>query len=1011
MADRYILPSDREPTPSQPVQNRQPSRPYRLPSEGPEQPSTFSDVAKAVPSALVKGTLGIAGLPGDIKSLWDKAFDYLGHKAGAATRYATGRASTWEQAQQQEAEGERRFKAAQQKYRAASPIGRALNVVEKVTNPPTSEDFISGYNKALGAVTKPLTGTAYTLYNPKTTAGRLTQDVVSMLPAAALGPEKLAVNLVKNLPGALGSSLAAGTTREMLGPENPISPYAEFVAGILGGAGGIGLQRAAQARSAEAALERGRRAASVVAKEAYVSPETVSKALGTEIEAKPTFAGKAPPTTAQTLSRTPGEAAPSTAALQRTLEKANLPSSEEGLAGAFPEQPDLAEAQSLKEGNLPASAQGVEFQQEYANKAGKALEDALESANQRQTDMQAATGVEQGVQGNASSRVKDMLTSIEQGHANTAENAWSQVERDAQLNGAPVLNDLKNHIGNLNEADKLSIPGTIKRVLRNLDEKFGTVETGPQTQVIGGVPYEFDRATGKWTNPVNGRTVSGIPAPEAPPAPEPLPLDQLQSFRSSVLGEARAASRAGQNNKARVLNGLASKIADNMGNPENYVSGGENATEAWDAAVAATRKLKENFGSGFAQKAVERDENGAHVISGEALVDKMLSGQNGIQNLRNVRDIEGVDKEALDSAVSDWMVGKLTKNGTNHNLTEKEVSKFVNDPRHAPVIEEVPQLKQRMENIAKSAVQNDRENELRSIAAKGNKAIMHPDKFIEFMDKHGEDLRDLMPPEQREALEHIYNSAKYLEKIPGGSINSGKALEYLRKGDILGLLYGRAADVVSDTATLTAFGKAFQGIAHVASLGHGIPLVGPAALVFRRALPSVQRYINNAIFGKTSEYAAGLLHAAVADPKVMKALLETPTPDNMNKLVNTLASSGKVIAKLSAYGEAKAKSTVPEPETGDAFTLGQDYAVPEGGQEEFFPDYGVPEEKPQRATGGRVAFATGGKIKKASHEELVQRLINKAKQAKKQTDSTTKPLLNVDDAAIVKALSVAQRGV
>jgi len=67
--------------------------------------------------------------------------------------------------------------------------------------------------------------------------------------------------------------------------------------------------------------------------------------------------------------------------------------------------------------------------------------------------------------------------------------------------------------------------------------------------------------------------------------------------------------------------------------------------------------------------------------------------------------------------------------------------------------------------------------------------------------------------------------------------------------------------------------------------------------------------------------------------------------------------------------------------------------------------------KPQRATGGRVAYATGGKIKKAGHDHLVQRLMNKAKHAKRQTDSTTKPLLNVDDAAIVRALSVAQRGV
>lgn len=67
--------------------------------------------------------------------------------------------------------------------------------------------------------------------------------------------------------------------------------------------------------------------------------------------------------------------------------------------------------------------------------------------------------------------------------------------------------------------------------------------------------------------------------------------------------------------------------------------------------------------------------------------------------------------------------------------------------------------------------------------------------------------------------------------------------------------------------------------------------------------------------------------------------------------------------------------------------------------------------KLQRATGGRVGYASGGTIKKTSHEELVQRLINKAKHVKRQTDNTTKPLLNVDDSAIVRALSVAQRGV
>lgn len=61
---------------------------------------------------------------------------------------------------------------------------------------------------------------------------------------------------------------------------------------------------------------------------------------------------------------------------------------------------------------------------------------------------------------------------------------------------------------------------------------------------------------------------------------------------------------------------------------------------------------------------------------------------------------------------------------------------------------------------------------------------------------------------------------------------------------------------------------------------------------------------------------------------------------------------------------------------------------------------------PARATGGRIPRATGGKV---DHEALVERLIQRWKAAKKATDATTKPLLNVPDAAIVKALDVAQQ--
>jgi uncharacterized protein YidB (DUF937 family) len=63
------------------------------------------------------------------------------------------------------------------------------------------------------------------------------------------------------------------------------------------------------------------------------------------------------------------------------------------------------------------------------------------------------------------------------------------------------------------------------------------------------------------------------------------------------------------------------------------------------------------------------------------------------------------------------------------------------------------------------------------------------------------------------------------------------------------------------------------------------------------------------------------------------------------------------------------------------------------------------------ASGGRIERASGGKVDSDLHEKLVNRLMNMAKQAKKVSDKTTEPLLNVPDEAIVKALGVAQEAI
>jgi hypothetical protein len=51
-----------------------------------------------------------------------------------------------------------------------------------------------------------------------------------------------------------------------------------------------------------------------------------------------------------------------------------------------------------------------------------------------------------------------------------------------------------------------------------------------------------------------------------------------------------------------------------------------------------------------------------------------------------------------------------------------------------------------------------------------------------------------------------------------------------------------------------------------------------------------------------------------------------------------------------------------------------------------------------------VERASGGKV---GHEALVEKLMKRWKTAKAETDKTTKPLLNMPDSAVAKALEIA----
>ena len=76
--------------------------------------------------------------------------------------------------------------------------------------------------------------------------------------------------------------------------------------------------------------------------------------------------------------------------------------------------------------------------------------------------------------------------------------------------------------------------------------------------------------------------------------------------------------------------------------------------------------------------------------------------------------------------------------------------------------------------------------------------------------------------------------------------------------------------------------------------------------------------------------------------------------------------------------------------------------------EEFFKD-----EPQPHASGGRAAFASGGRAHVNPHtvDRLVNKLMKRLKQTKKETSKMTEPLLNQDDSVIAHALHIAAKGI
>lgn len=148
---------------------------------------TLGDVAKATGAGLVKGAVGLAGLPGDISELGARGIDY-------ASRGVSNLLGLEPPAQ----------RPAQEPFGGSAQLTRGL---ESVTGP---------------------------LYQPKTTAGNYAQTAGEFVPSLIGGPEGILTKLATRVAAPAIASESAG----QLTKGTALEPFARFGGAVLGGVGG-----------------------------------------------------------------------------------------------------------------------------------------------------------------------------------------------------------------------------------------------------------------------------------------------------------------------------------------------------------------------------------------------------------------------------------------------------------------------------------------------------------------------------------------------------------------------------------------------------------------------------------------------------------------------------------------------------------------------------------------------------------------------------------------------------
>ncbi|MFD6320929.1 hypothetical protein [Methylorubrum thiocyanatum] len=181
------------------------------------------DVAKALPTGVAKGAIGLAGLPGDVQEMSNSLFDRAALGLGHMVMDATGLGPQAGTPEREE-------------------FDRLFSAVGSGGGLPTAKDIRSGVEKATGP-----------LYEPKTVPGQYAQTVGEFAPGALVGPggaaRRAAETIIPAVLSETAGQAAKGTAAE---------PFARLAGGVAGNLGTAAAAARADAPSrAIAAATRG----------------------------------------------------------------------------------------------------------------------------------------------------------------------------------------------------------------------------------------------------------------------------------------------------------------------------------------------------------------------------------------------------------------------------------------------------------------------------------------------------------------------------------------------------------------------------------------------------------------------------------------------------------------------------------------------------------------------------------------------------------------------------------